>query len=152
MQEGSKNEISSNFPKLEAAKLCLPSAILLFGRQCTKSEKNIYVVLYRKYLGSFSLWIVTWMKMKNHESEKPQKARKFSHINQCIDVSINMWGCGNLQESEDLKTSEKFQCINLLRHLALPGGHLPLTSVTREQCINQEAYLNTEYTLKYFPG
>lgn len=78
------------------------------------------------------MWTFTCISMKNHESEKPQKAMRFSHINQCIDVSINIGGCGNLQEFADLKTPGKLQCINLLRHLALSGGHVPLKSVVTE--------------------
>lgn len=48
MQEGSKNEINSNFPKLEAAKLCLPSAILLFGMQCTKKQEKYLCCFVQK--------------------------------------------------------------------------------------------------------
>lgn len=52
-----------------------------------------------------SLWTFTWMSMKNNDSEKPQKVMRFFDINQCTKTSINIWGCGNLQEFVDLKIS-----------------------------------------------
>lgn len=53
------------------------------------------------------MWTFTWIGTKNHYQKSHKKVMRFSHINQCIDVSINIVGCGNLQEFADLKTSEK---------------------------------------------
>lgn len=84
-------------------------------------------------LEASSMWTFTWMSMKNNDSGKPQKVMRFFGINQYINMSINT-GCGNLQEFADLKTSEKLQCIDLLRHLALSGRYFRLESIVMEQC------------------
>lgn len=48
MQEGSKNEINSNFPKLEADKLCLPSAILLFVEGNVQKVRKVFMLFCTK--------------------------------------------------------------------------------------------------------